>query len=98
MNADGEFSIDGIVVFHLRIERPLAERRDAGLRQLPMFAWFQDNDRYLGLLRYQQAGFHPIVEFLAIERGGNTRPWRRLRNRPQLLIFVQREAVDMDLG
>lgn len=66
MDANREFSVDGIVTLHLRIERPFAERGNTSQGEFPMLTGFKNGDRHLGILRDQHADLHPVIEFLPI--------------------------------
>src|SRR5262249_23020422 len=62
-----------------------------------MFGWLQDHYRHFRLLGDQHAHFHPVVEFFTVQSRRNDGPRRDFRDRPELLIFVEWQTMDMDL-
>ncbi len=98
MNAHGEFPINWLVAFQLGLEGPFIQRSHAGDGEFPMLGRFQHHDGHRRTLGDQHAHFHPIIEFFAVQSRGNGRPGCGFGNRSKLLILVERQAMDMDLG
>jgi hypothetical protein len=96
MDAHGELPVNWLIAFQLRIEGPFIQRGHAGDGEFTMLARLQNDDRHFGIFRNHHAGFHPVVEFLAVQRGGDARPRSRFGDRPELLVLVQWQPVNMD--
>ena len=96
MDAHREFPVNRLIAFQLRVEGPFIQRRHAGGGEFPVFARLQNDDRHFGIFRDHHADFHPVVEILAVERGGNAGPRSQFGDRPELLVFIERQAMNVD--
>ena len=93
VNSDRQFSIDGIVSIHLGIERPLCESVNAGQVEPTIFRGHQNHERSFRRFADKNAGFHPVIDFLSLQRRRHGGPRGVLGDRTKLLIFVQPESM-----
>ena len=98
VDAHGEFPIYRLIASQLGLEGPFIQRSHAGDGKFPMLGRLQDHHRHFRILGDQHAHFHPIIEFFAVQSRGNGRPGCGFGNRSKLLILIERQAMDMDLG
>src|SRR5689334_3383256 len=95
MYADGQLTIDRDVALHLWIKGPFFQGCHSRRRQLSMAARLENHHRDLSILRHQHPRLHPIIDDGTVERGWNPRPRGGFGNGPELLVLVERKAVNM---
>jgi len=98
VDTHSQLPINRLITFHLGIESPLVQGSHPGDSQFTMFGRLKDHHCHLRIFGNQHAGFHPVVKFFAVQGRWHGRPGSSFGYRSKLLVLVERQTMNMDLG